>query len=147
MSTGYYITTSTGERVLFDEAGLLRLQVLATDNTTLTVTDSGKTYNIATDAKTFTLPAITEGNLGMSYTFRNTGADGAVALTISPNAVDGICGTIANAAADSVASGVVDKNLVNTKATANNMDYVTITAVALTKWAITGGVGIWASEA
>ena len=143
----FYFTSSTGELIPFENRGLGKRVVLVTDNTTLTFQDSGIEYNIATDAKTFTLPAITAGNLGMSYTFRNTGADGAVALTISPNAVDGICGTIANAAADSVASGVVDKNLVNTKATANNMDYVTITAVALTKWAITGGVGIWASEA
>jgi hypothetical protein len=122
-------------------------QLLVTDNTTLTEDDSGKTINIATDAKVITLPLITADNLGMKFRFRNTGADGAVALTLSPDALDGINGTVANAAADSVASGVVSKDLVNTKATANNMDWIEIEAVALTKWAITGGVGIWASEA
>lgn len=147
MSAEYYITTETGERVPAQEGGILRRQTLVTDNTTLRVEDSGVTYNIATDAKTFELPAITAGNLGVTYRFRNTGADGAVALTISPASTDGINGTIPNAAADSVASGALNKNLVNTKATANNMDWVEVTAVALTKWAITGGVGIWASEA
>ena len=119
---------------------------LIVDDLTITEDDSGKTYNIATDAKTFTLPLISATNLGMKFRFRNTGADGAVALTLSPNALDGINGTIANATADSVGSGVVNKNLVNTKTTANNMDWVEIEAVAATKWAITGGIGIWASE-
>lgn len=119
---------------------------LITDDLTLTEDDSGKTINIATDAKTITLPLISATNLGMKFRFRNTGADGAVALTLSPNALDGINGTVANAAADSVGSGVVNKNLVNTKTTANNMDWIELEAVSTTKWAITGGVGIWASE-
>ena len=121
--------------------------VTVTDDATLTEADSGQTINVGTDAKTITLPLITTGNLGLKFRFRNTGADGGVALTISPASADGVNGSIANAAADSVAGGVVNKNLVNTKATANNMDWVELQAVALTKWAITGGVGIWASEA
>lgn len=139
------------EKKLADLAGMAfdakhAVPVTVAVDTTLTEDDSGKTYNIATDAKTFTLPLISTDNIGMKFRFRNTGADNAVALTLSPNALDGINGTIQNAAADSVASGVVNKNLVNTKATANNMDWVEIEAVAATKWAITGGVGIWASE-
>jgi len=108
---------------------------------------AGYEFNIATDAKVMTLPLIDSNNLGMEFTFRNTGADGNNTITLSPNASDGINGTIANAAADSVAGGVVDKDLVNTKATANKGDWVTIKAVAATAWYITGGVGIWASEA
>ena len=100
--------------------------VLIDDDLTITEDDSGKTYNIATDAKTFTLPLISATNLGMKFKFRNTGADDAVALTLSPNALDGINGTIANATADSVASGAVNQDLVNTKTGANNMDYVEI---------------------
>ena len=83
----------------------------------------------------------------MTYLFRNTGGDGNNTITLSPNALDGINGSIANSAADSVAGGVVNKNFVNTKATANNGDYVVLRAVALTKWYVIGGVGIWASEA
>lgn len=121
-------------------------QVTHTASVTLDSSDSNKEHNIATDAKVFTLPAISADNLGESFTFRNTGADGAVLLTISPASTDSINGTIANAAADSVAGGVVDKDFSNTKATANKGDYVTLTAGALTEWYITGGVGIWVSE-
>jgi hypothetical protein len=40
----------------------------------------------------------------------------------------------------------VNKDWINTKASANKGDYVVIRAVALTQWYIIGGVGIWASE-
>lgn len=148
-SAGYYIENGTGIWVEESTAyvGPLATQVTVTDNTVLTAADSGKTFNCATDEKAFTLPAITTATIGMKFKFRNTADDGDAILTISPNASDGINGTIANAAADSVASGEVNKDLVNTKSTANNGDYVEIEAVALTKWYITGGVGIWASEA
>lgn len=151
-SGGFYGDQSSLEKKLANLAQLIyenrnENPVLATDDVTLTEDDSGKTYNIATDAKTFTLPKITADNLGMRFRFRNTGADGAVKLNISPNAVDAIHGTVPNSAADSVASGVVNKDLANTKATANKGDWVELVAVALTEWYITGGVGIWASEA
>ena len=122
-------------------------QSTVTASTTFTAADAGKEYNVATDALVLTLPLIDANNIGMTFTFRNTGADGNNLITLAPNALDGFNGSIANAAADSVASGVVDKDLVNTKATANNGDFVTITAVAATKWYVTGGVGIWASQA
>ena len=108
---------------------------------------AGQEFNVGTDALTLTLPKIYSTNLGMEFTFRNIGADGNNIITISPNAADGVNGSIANAAADSVASGTVDKDIVNTKATANKGDWIKIKAVALTAWYITGGVGIWASEA
>ena len=141
----YKQATVTGEVT----EGLRKLVsgILVTDNTTLTIADAGQTVNVGTDAKTVTLPTIDAGNLGMKFRFRNVGADGAVKLNISPASTDSINGTIANAAADSVASGVVNKDFANTKATANNGDWVEIEAVALTKWYINGGVGIWASEA
>ena len=123
-------------------------QTTVTATTTFTAADAGTgTYNVATDAIVMNLPAITADTIGMEFSFRNTGADGAVLLSIDPASTDGINGSIANAAADAVASGVVGKKLNNTKATANNGDYVTLKAVALTKWFIVGGVGIWASEA
>jgi len=109
--------------------------------------DAGVDQNVATDALVISLPQIHSGNIGLTFLFRNTGADGNNIITLSPHSSDGINGSIANAAADSVASGVVDKDWVNTKATANNGDYVVLRAVALTKWYIVGGVGIWASEA
>jgi len=135
-------TTTTSNDVLRARSS----QNTVTASTTFVAGDAGKEYNIATDALVMTLPLIDANNIGMTFTFRNTGADGNNIITLSPNAADGFNGSIANAAADSVASGVVDKDLVNTKATANNGDFVTITAVAATKWYVTGGVGIWASQ-
>ena len=108
---------------------------------------AGEELNVATDALVITLPKIESSLLGMEYTVRNTGADGNNIITLSPNAADAFHGTIANAAADAVAGGVVNKDFINTKASANKGDFVTIKAVALTEWYITGGVGIWASEA
>lgn len=118
-----------------------------TASTTLTEADAGKSFNIATDALVVTLPLIEADSIGMEFTFRNTGADGNNIITLSPASADGINGTIANSAADSVASGVVNKDLINTKATANNGDWVKLRAVSTTKWYIEGGVGIWASQA
>lgn len=127
--------------------GLFAVATEVVENTTLTAKDSGKEYNVGTDALAITLPAIDASNIGMSFLVRNIGADGNNIVTISPAATDAFHGTIANAAADSVAGGVVDKDIINTKATANKGDFIIVTAVAATEWYITGGVGIWASEA
>ena len=81
---------------------------------------------------------------GISYTFINSGADGANIITISPAAADKIIGTVANAAADSVCSASDDGDLVNTKVTANKGDRVTLLADGVDGWYITEGVGIWA---
>ena len=139
-----YLETNTGDSQNITVVGFT--QRLVTDDTTVLESDDATEFNIATDAKTFSMPLITSENLGLKYRFRNNGADDAVALTLSPNALDAFHGTIANAAADSVAGGAVDKNFVNTKSGANKGDWVEVTAVALTEWYITGGVGVWASE-
>jgi len=130
-----------------ESEGTYGIQNTIAASQTMTVEDGGQEYNVATDAIVVTLPLITAGNLGMSYRFRNTGADGNNLITLAPNALDAFHGTVANSTADSVAGGVVDKDLVNTKATANKGDWIEVTAVAATEWYITGGVGIWASEA
>jgi hypothetical protein len=109
----------------------------------ISINDAGAEFNIATDAKVLTLPAITAENIGAEFTFRNTGADGNNIITISPAATDAIHGTIA-----AVSSGGVDnKDWINTKASANKGDWCTLKAIALTDWYITGGDGVWASEA
>ncbi|WP_428743248.1 hypothetical protein [Tenacibaculum sp.] len=140
----FYITDENGNRVPALEGGDLANVETLTANKTLTVEDSGKTFNIGTDALVITLPATA---LGLKYTFRNIGADGNNIITISPNAADAVFGTVQNAAADSVASGAADKDIINTKATANRGDFITLEADGVDGWYITGGVGIWASEA
>lgn len=132
---------------VYRQLSAVQEQVTHTASTTLTSNDSAKTHNVATDAIVITLPAITASSIGERYIFRNTGADGAVKLTVSPAATDAVFGSIANAAADSVASGVLDKDIANTKATANKGDYIILEAQAVGAWYIVGGVGIWASEA
>ncbi len=119
------------------------VEVLTADKT-LTSEDNGKTFLVATDALVVTLPPTF---MGGQFTFINSGADGNNIVTISPDADDAIFGSIANAAADSVASGVDNKDLSNTKATANKGDRVKLVADGSTGWFIAEGVGIWASEA
>tara|TARA_R110000823_G_scaffold162951_3_gene294609 strand:+ start:520 stop:939 length:420 start_codon:yes stop_codon:yes gene_type:complete len=104
-------------------------------------------YNIATDALTVGLPLITSGNLGSTFLFRNTGADAAAKLAISPQATNKIVGSITGAAAVFSASGVLDKDVENAKATALNGDYIVLRSISLTEYAIIGGVGVWSSEA
>lgn len=140
----YDVSDSNGESMAMEATG--RLIKILTDDKTFNLGDSGKVFGIATDAKTITLPLITAKNLGMQFTVINTAADDQSILTISPNALDSINGTIANSAADKVASGAVNKNWVNTKSGANKGDFCTLVAVALTEWYIIAGVGVWASE-
>ena len=109
-----------------------------TSNYTVIITsDSGKTFtNGDTDGVSFTLPAIAIGN---TITFVNTAVDGAADLTVSPNASDGI--TYAGSSTD-------DKDLINTKATAKNGDYVTLASLdGTTAWQVVDIRGIWAKEA
>ncbi len=144
MALKYDVTGPSGDSMAVEPRGYL-VEIL-TDDKTFNIGDSGKVFGIATDAKTLTLPLIDDITLGIEINIINTGADGNNIITISPNALDAVHGTIANAAADSVSGGVVNKNFVNTKATANKGDRITLVAVAETEWYITEGVGIWASE-
>lgn len=97
--------------------------------------DSGKTFYVKS-AVTFTLPAIAIGNV---FTFVNMADDGAAALTLSPNASDGIT---------YVGSGTDGKDLINTAATHKKGDFVTIASLAGTDaWQVTNIRGIWAKGA
>ena len=143
----YYRAQSNGDAHPIEAMGLYIPQVTTDKDLTIESVESVLSVNVNVDGGVVTLPRITADNLGMRILVRNIGADGAYLVSVSPDAVDGINGTIANAAADSIASGVVDKDLSNTKLTANKGDYVILEAVAETEWYIVGGVGIWASEA
>ena len=94
-----------------------------TSNYTVTTGDSGKTFVSSTDGVVFTLPAIA---IGYSFKFVNNAPDGANALTLSPNASDGI--TYAGSSTD-------DKDLINTKATSKQGDFVVISSL--------DGTGAW----
>ena len=113
-------------------------------SSTLSSTDSGTKYLVGTDALVITLPATKKG---FEFTIINSGANGNNIITISPAAGDAIIGSIANSAADSVSAGVDGKDIINTKATANKGDRITLIGDGDSGWYIVEGVGIWASEA
>jgi len=103
---------------------------------TVTTADSGKTFVSETDGVVFTLPPIA---IGYSFTFVNNATDGTNALTISPNAADGI--TYAGSSTD-------DKDLINTKATSRQGDYVVISSLdGVVAWQVTQVRGTFAKEA
>lgn len=104
-------------------------------NYTMTAADSGFVTYIDTDAKVITLPSTAAG---LTYTFVNAGADGTVAINISPAAIDQIQGCGLTAADD--------KDLINTKATAKLGDSVTIVGDATGGWIIQSMVGTWVRE-
>ena len=143
----YYKILSDGTKVLRDGFGIIDDVIVIIADTTLRVEDSGKTFLVATDALEITLPDTIKG---LDYKFVNGGADGNNIITISPAAADGISGTITLAATVVSLSGVVDKDLINTKASSISGDTCRIlgTGTAGTEaWLATSSTGIWASEA
>ena len=106
-----------------------------TSNYTVTTGDSGKTFVSATDGVVFTLPAIATGAV---FKFVNAAEDGTNALTISPNASDGI---------DYAGSKTDDKDVINTKATSKQGDFIVIASLSsTTHWSVTSVRGVFAKE-
>jgi hypothetical protein len=134
-------TLVTGDQVLLADQGNV---VTITANTTLTGADSGKTFLIATDNLTITLPATQSG---LEFTFINTGAAGNNIITVAPVAADGICGTITLASSVVTRVGTVNTTLVNTKATSTLGNSVKIVGTGVTgtkAYVIVSSTGIWA---
>lgn len=118
-----------------------------TADTTLTYEDSGSVILVGTDALTITLPATKEGT---RFTIMNSGAAANNIITIAPQAADGIAGTITLASSVVVLDGTVDTDVINTKATSQAGDSITLigTGVAgVTAWLVESSTGIWAQEA
>ena len=106
-----------------------------TSNYTVTTGDSGKTFVSATDGVVFTLPAIATGAV---FKFVNAAEDGTNTLTISPNASDGI---------DYAGSKTDDKDVINTKATSKQGDFIVIASLSsTTHWSVTSVRGVFAKE-
>lgn len=134
-------TLANGDQVSLAEQANV---VVLTANTTLSAGDSGKTFLIATDGLVITLPTT---QAGCNFKFVNHGVAGNNIITISPQATDGIAGTITLASTVVTRVGTVDVDLVNTKATATKGNSVVIegTGIAGTgAWYIESSTGIWA---
>ncbi len=104
---------------------------------TLDAEDSGKLFWVDTDAKTITLPAIAAGLDG--FVVVNGGSYGTVAVNVSPNASDMILGPDI--------TGADNKDLINTKATAQRGDFVILGGNDADGYATQALRGTWAREA
>lgn len=106
-------------------------------NYTLDAQDCGKLICVDTDAVVLTLPAIADGFGGA--TIVNLGAYGTIAVTISPNVNDMILGPDI--------TGADDKDLINTKATAQRFDRVKLDLGDADGYVVHELVGTWARQA
>ena len=118
-----------------DEFGPTAVRETKSDNYTVDALDSGKIIYVDTDAKVITLPAV---EAGIKITLVNAGAFGTTILTIAPNAADMIEGVDL--------TGADDKDLVNTKATAQRGDFVTLLGANADGWMVTAKRGTWTRE-
>jgi len=135
---------STGVAVVEFNAGVFRdpyaeysVREAISANKTLDAEDTGKLFWVDTDAVTVTLPAIADGLGGTKIV--NGGSFGAVAVTISPQALDKIHGPDITSADD--------KDLINTKATAKRGDFAVIDLGDADGYVTTAMSGIWARQA
>lgn len=103
---------------------------------TLDAQDCGKLFWVTADAGVITLPAIADGLAGCLIV--NGGSYGTVLVTVSPDSNDMIL------AAD--LAGVNDKDLLNTKATAQRGDRVRIINGDVDGYLAIELVGVWAKQ-
>lgn len=113
---------------------------LKADDYTVTAAESGTTFGMATNAKTFTLPAAAAG---LTYTFVNTGAATNNNILVDSGTVE-IFGTFTLAGTVVVADQ--ETLLTNTQGTSVKGDSVTLVSDG-TAWFIIASTGIWAATA
>lgn len=104
-------------------------------NKTLDEGDSGVVQVVDTDTVVVTLPATVVGSV---YIIENGGADGAVLVTVSPNASDKLMGNGFTSADN--------KDALNTKATAKKGDRIVLVGDGVNGYYFAEVVGIWARE-
>jgi len=119
-----------------DPYGAYSVRETISDNKTLDAQDCGKLFWVDTDAKVITLPAIADGLSGCQIV--NGGAYGTGLVSISPAAADMILGPDI--------TGADDKDLLNTKATAQRGDRATLIAGDADGYMVTDLVGVWARQ-
>lgn len=114
-----------------------------TANYTVLKSDNGKTFLSALDNMVFTLP---EPENGLEFTFINNATAGAAKMNVSPVATNYIRGTFTLALSVVVKLPVLDKDIINTKASAKKGDFVRLCADGSLGWIIMDSVGVWAAE-
>ena len=122
------------DRVIFQlNTASMDIEVISS-NKTLNAQDTGKWMLCDTDGVVFTLPSTAAG---ISYNIVNIAEDGAAKLSVSPAAADKIQGPDI--------AGVDDKDLINTKATQLQGDFVKLVGGA-DGWFVVDIGGVWAAE-
>ncbi len=124
-----------------------RQSVNVTSNKTLTLADQGIVQNVQADGITITLPStsagatfvIRNGGVPVSNGPTGTGANGSLLAAVSPAAADKIQGNGLTAADN--------KDLLNTKATSQVGDEVTLVGDGVDGWNIQEIIGTWQREA
>jgi hypothetical protein len=138
-----YNLTKNGVPQALEVNGAYTNQITVDESIEVTGFDSGLVVNANADDLVVQLPIITVDNLGTEIIVRNIGVAGDFKISVSPNEEDLIFGTVGAV----TLTGVADKDIINTKATAKKGDYIKLQAVKIGEWAIAGGVGVWAVEA
>ena len=134
VSAGYGIVEFNAGVLVDPHEGLTAETFAAND--TMTKGDTGKLFQVTTDAKVLTLGAI--ATVSVNIRVSCAAAYGVSIITISPDSGEGIAAP-GLTATDS-------KNLILTKATANRGDYVDLAYSDPTGWAVTKMVGTWVKE-
>jgi len=123
--------------VFRDPYGHFTVRETLSANKTLDAEDTGKLFWVDTDAFTITLPVIATGLDGFMVV--NGGSYGTIAVTLSPAAADMILGPDI--------TGADDKDLINTKATAQRGDFVILGGNDADGYAVQALKGTWARQA
>jgi hypothetical protein len=110
----------------------------------VTPDDHGALIQCSADGAVVSLP--TGLPAGFKVKVQNIAADTAALVSISPAATHAIKGTVIGAARVQ-SGGAVNKDWQNTKATAEQGDYSEVEYDGLLAWWLTGGTGVWISEA
>lgn len=119
-----------------DPWGEFKVREAVTGNFTTDIQDNGKLFWVTTDAVVVTLAAVATP---LNCVFANGGSYGTVAINLSPNSVDRIQGPDF--------AGTDNKDLINTKATAQRGDFVKLVTGDANGAIVAELRGTWATEA
>jgi len=136
-----FIATADDKGLQIGTAGISGLAASLQTTGTIAIADDsvqvGKYCTVSADAQTLTLPAVV---IGASFIIVNIAADAGALLTISPNGSDKFLVDIAGAA------GTDDKDIINTKATQLQYDYVHLIGLSAVGWLIHDIRGTWVDQ-
>ena len=136
-----FVSTATDKGIMNGEAGISGLTpIVLTTGTLALATHSvqvGAYVEVAADAQTLTLPAVV---IGASFIIVNTAPDGGALLTISPDSGDKFLVDIAGA------TGTDNKDIINTKVTQKQYDYVHLIGTDAAGWLIFNIRGTWVDQ-